>query len=179
MGSSDFPSLCTSPLDLRGYVLSSRHSWDEASLPKSLPSSGKFCAHTAGSWKLAGIYVPKQGDPGSFRPFSETLFLKVNPPFLSKQTFIIRKVSVCCQTLRLCSFSSLVFPVFPNNRSTFFCGDCFRVVTSPLLRRHLQVFLDCPSWPQCTVRVKVGAEQGHSDSWAWRGCIWCPRPGEG
>nr|XP_036849579.1 DNA repair-scaffolding protein isoform X2 [Manis javanica] len=43
----------------------------------------------------------------------------------------------------------------PEDRSTFFCGDCFRVVTSPLLRRHLQVFLDCPSWPQCTVRVKL------------------------
>ncbi|XP_030884871.1 DNA repair-scaffolding protein isoform X2 [Leptonychotes weddellii] len=42
----------------------------------------------------------------------------------------------------------------PGDRGTFSCGDCSRVVTSPLLRRHLQVFLDCPSRPQCTVRVK-------------------------
>ncbi|XP_027452229.1 DNA repair-scaffolding protein isoform X2 [Zalophus californianus] len=43
----------------------------------------------------------------------------------------------------------------PGNRGTFSCGDCSRVVTSPRLRRHLQVFLDCPSRPQCTVRVKL------------------------
>uniref|UniRef100_M3XPZ1 DUF4503 domain-containing protein n=1 Tax=Mustela putorius furo TaxID=9669 RepID=M3XPZ1_MUSPF len=43
----------------------------------------------------------------------------------------------------------------PDNRDTFSCGDCSRVVTSPLLRRHLQVFLDCPSRPQCTVKVKL------------------------
>ncbi|XP_057163764.1 DNA repair-scaffolding protein isoform X2 [Ursus arctos] len=43
----------------------------------------------------------------------------------------------------------------PGDRGTFSCGDCSRVVTSPLLRRHLQVFLDCPSRPQCTVRVKL------------------------
>ncbi|KAK2503762.1 hypothetical protein MC885_017869 [Smutsia gigantea] len=42
-----------------------------------------------------------------------------------------------------------------EDRSSFFCGDCFHVVTSPLLRRHLQVFLDCPSRPQCTVKVKL------------------------
>ncbi|XP_026983964.1 DNA repair-scaffolding protein isoform X5 [Sagmatias obliquidens] len=44
----------------------------------------------------------------------------------------------------------------PEDRGAFSCGDCSRVVTSPLLRRHLQVFLDCPLRPQCTVRVKVG-----------------------
>ncbi|XP_044101568.1 DNA repair-scaffolding protein isoform X4 [Neovison vison] len=43
----------------------------------------------------------------------------------------------------------------PGDRDTFSCGDCSRVVTSPLLRRHLQVFLDCPSRPQCTVKVKL------------------------
>ncbi|XP_054548253.1 DNA repair-scaffolding protein isoform X2 [Talpa occidentalis] len=43
----------------------------------------------------------------------------------------------------------------PEDSGTFFCGNCSRVVTSPLLRRHLQVFLDCPSRPQCTVRVKL------------------------
>ncbi|XP_014643525.1 PREDICTED: DNA repair-scaffolding protein isoform X3 [Ceratotherium simum simum] len=43
----------------------------------------------------------------------------------------------------------------PEDRGTFSCGDCSRVVTVPLLRRHLQVFLDCPSRPQCTVSVKT------------------------
>ncbi|XP_058420530.1 DNA repair-scaffolding protein isoform X3 [Diceros bicornis minor] len=43
----------------------------------------------------------------------------------------------------------------PEDRGTFSCGDCSRVVTVPLLRRHLQVFLDCPSRPQCTVSVKL------------------------
>ncbi|XP_068382069.1 DNA repair-scaffolding protein isoform X2 [Eschrichtius robustus] len=43
----------------------------------------------------------------------------------------------------------------PEDRGAFSCGDCSRVVTSPLLRRHLQVFLDCPLRPQCTVRVKL------------------------
>nr|XP_019572358.1 PREDICTED: DNA repair-scaffolding protein isoform X1 [Rhinolophus sinicus] len=43
----------------------------------------------------------------------------------------------------------------PEDRGVFSCGDCSRVVTSPRLRRHLQVFLDCPSRPQCTVRVKL------------------------
>ncbi|XP_061027831.1 DNA repair-scaffolding protein isoform X3 [Eubalaena glacialis] len=42
----------------------------------------------------------------------------------------------------------------PEDRGAFSCGDCSRVVTSPVLRRHLQVFLDCPLRPQCTVRVK-------------------------
>ncbi|XP_067568489.1 DNA repair-scaffolding protein isoform X4 [Pseudorca crassidens] len=39
----------------------------------------------------------------------------------------------------------------PEDRGAFSCGDCSRVVTSPLLRRHLQVFLDCPLRPQCTL----------------------------
>ncbi|XP_036685814.1 DNA repair-scaffolding protein isoform X2 [Balaenoptera musculus] len=43
----------------------------------------------------------------------------------------------------------------PEDRGAFSCGACSRVVTSPLLRRHLQVFLDCPLRPQCTVRVKL------------------------
>ncbi|XP_042828666.1 DNA repair-scaffolding protein isoform X3 [Panthera tigris] len=43
----------------------------------------------------------------------------------------------------------------PGDRGAFSCGDCSRVVISPLPRRHLQVFLDCPSRPQCTVRVKL------------------------
>ncbi|XP_045042041.1 DNA repair-scaffolding protein isoform X2 [Desmodus rotundus] len=43
----------------------------------------------------------------------------------------------------------------PEDRGAFSCADCCRVVTCPLLKRHLQVFLDCPSRPQCTVRVKL------------------------
>ncbi|XP_058524585.1 DNA repair-scaffolding protein isoform X1 [Ochotona princeps] len=43
----------------------------------------------------------------------------------------------------------------PENGGTLSCGDCSRVVTSPVLRMHLQVFLDCPSRPQCRVKVKL------------------------
>ncbi|XP_062936055.1 DNA repair-scaffolding protein isoform X2 [Cynocephalus volans] len=43
----------------------------------------------------------------------------------------------------------------PEDRGTFSCGDCSRVVTAPVLKRHLQVFLDCPSRPQCRVKVKL------------------------
>ncbi|XP_016054433.1 PREDICTED: DNA repair-scaffolding protein [Miniopterus natalensis] len=43
----------------------------------------------------------------------------------------------------------------PEDRGAFSCADCSRVVTAPLLRRHLQVFLHCPSRPQGTVRVKL------------------------
>lgn len=57
-------------------------------------------------------------------------------------------------------------PLVSNSRGAFSCGDCSSVVSSPVLRRHLQVFLDSPSRPQCTVRVKVGAGRG------W----WAPSP---
>lgn len=43
----------------------------------------------------------------------------------------------------------------PENRGAFSCGDCSRVVTSPVLKMHLQVFLDCPSRPKCRVKVKL------------------------
>uniref|UniRef100_A0A673V8C7 DUF4503 domain-containing protein n=1 Tax=Suricata suricatta TaxID=37032 RepID=A0A673V8C7_SURSU len=43
----------------------------------------------------------------------------------------------------------------PGHRGSFSCGDCSRVVSSPVLRRHLEVFLACPSRPQCTVKVKL------------------------
>ncbi|KAM4824738.1 DNA repair-scaffolding protein isoform X1 [Urocitellus parryii] len=43
----------------------------------------------------------------------------------------------------------------PEDGGTFFCGDCCELVTSPVLKRHLQVFLDCPSRPQCSVKVKL------------------------
>nr|XP_040150015.1 DNA repair-scaffolding protein isoform X2 [Ictidomys tridecemlineatus] len=43
----------------------------------------------------------------------------------------------------------------PEDGGTFFCGDCCELVTSPVFKRHLQVFLDCPSRPQCSVKVKL------------------------
>ncbi|XP_008842728.1 DNA repair-scaffolding protein isoform X2 [Nannospalax galili] len=43
----------------------------------------------------------------------------------------------------------------PEDGGTFFCVDCFRPVMSPPQKRHLQVFLDCPTRPQSTVKVKL------------------------
>ncbi|XP_016046227.2 DNA repair-scaffolding protein isoform X1 [Erinaceus europaeus] len=43
----------------------------------------------------------------------------------------------------------------PEDRGALSCRDCSCVVTSPLLRRHLQVFLHCPLCPQSTVKVKL------------------------
>ncbi|XP_035132643.1 DNA repair-scaffolding protein isoform X5 [Callithrix jacchus] len=43
----------------------------------------------------------------------------------------------------------------PEDRGAFSCGDCSRVVTAPVLKRHLQVFLDCRSRPCCRVKVKL------------------------
>ncbi|XP_057620920.1 DNA repair-scaffolding protein isoform X1 [Chionomys nivalis] len=36
-----------------------------------------------------------------------------------------------------------------------FCGDCSRLVVSPLQKRSLHVFLDCPTRPRSTVKVKL------------------------
>lgn len=122
----------------------------------SLPSPGLSVAHAAISQKLTLI---PQNRLSFFWPISGTWFLRVNPPFLYQQTLVFRKKNVCLlpDSSDLCLFKSYLPCLFPNNRDTFSCGDCSRVVTSPLLRRHLQVFLDCPSRPQCTVKVKVGA----------------------
>nr|XP_044999403.1 DNA repair-scaffolding protein isoform X3 [Jaculus jaculus] len=43
----------------------------------------------------------------------------------------------------------------PEDRGAFFCGYCSRLVTTPVQKRHLQVFLECPSKPQSTVKVKL------------------------
>uniref|UniRef100_A0A8C5W9V6 Scaffold protein involved in DNA repair n=1 Tax=Microcebus murinus TaxID=30608 RepID=A0A8C5W9V6_MICMU len=51
-------------------------------------------------------------------------------------------------------FSGL-WPRVSHARAAFSCGDCSRAVTSPVVKRHLQVFLDCPSRPQCSVKVKL------------------------
>ncbi|XP_029447103.1 DNA repair-scaffolding protein isoform X3 [Rhinatrema bivittatum] len=42
-----------------------------------------------------------------------------------------------------------------QERGSFHCNLCSRVVISPILRMHLEVFLHCPSRPQCTVKVKL------------------------
>lgn len=42
-----------------------------------------------------------------------------------------------------------------ENGRAFFCGECSRLVMSPIQKRHLQVFLDCSSRPQSTVKVKL------------------------
>ncbi|XP_028924071.1 DNA repair-scaffolding protein isoform X1 [Ornithorhynchus anatinus] len=36
-----------------------------------------------------------------------------------------------------------------------YCDKCSQVVTSPMRRMQLEVFLNCPSRPQCTVKVKL------------------------
>ncbi|XP_006170512.1 DNA repair-scaffolding protein isoform X3 [Tupaia chinensis] len=43
----------------------------------------------------------------------------------------------------------------PEDRGAFSCEDCSQLVTAPVLKRHLQVFLDCPSRPECRVKVKL------------------------
>ncbi|XP_048223559.1 DNA repair-scaffolding protein [Perognathus longimembris pacificus] len=43
----------------------------------------------------------------------------------------------------------------PEDGGSLSCGQCVKVVTSPVLRRHLQVFLECPLRPQCRVKVKL------------------------
>ncbi|XP_054984987.1 DNA repair-scaffolding protein [Sorex araneus] len=43
----------------------------------------------------------------------------------------------------------------PGSSGAFSCGSCGRRLTAPLLKRHLQVFLHCPSCPQATVKVKL------------------------
>lgn len=43
----------------------------------------------------------------------------------------------------------------PEDGGTFSCGDCSQLVLSPLQERHLHVFLDCPTRPESTVKVKL------------------------
>lgn len=50
----------------------------------------------------------------------------------------------------------------PEDGGSFSCGDCSQLVTSPLQKRQLHVFLHCPMRPQSTVKVKVGKGTGNS-----------------
>lgn len=43
----------------------------------------------------------------------------------------------------------------PEDGGSFSCGDCSQLVLSPLQKRHLHVFLDCPTRPESTVKVKL------------------------
>nr|XP_048308401.1 DNA repair-scaffolding protein isoform X3 [Myodes glareolus] len=43
----------------------------------------------------------------------------------------------------------------PEDGGLFSCGDCSRLVLSPLQKRSLHVFLDCPTRPKSTVKVKL------------------------
>ncbi|CAO2630983.1 DNA repair-scaffolding protein [Lemmus lemmus] len=42
----------------------------------------------------------------------------------------------------------------PEDGGLYSCGDCSRLVVSPLQKRCLHVFLDCPTRPKSTVKVK-------------------------
>ncbi|XP_052595907.1 DNA repair-scaffolding protein isoform X1 [Peromyscus californicus insignis] len=43
----------------------------------------------------------------------------------------------------------------PEDGGSFSCGDCLQLVVSPLQKRQLHVFLDCPTRPKSTVKVKL------------------------
>ncbi|NXT19088.1 SPIDR protein, partial [Syrrhaptes paradoxus] len=43
----------------------------------------------------------------------------------------------------------------PQDRELLYCNQCSEVVTSPVLKMQLEVFLSCPSRSQSTVKVKV------------------------
>ncbi|XP_054250587.1 DNA repair-scaffolding protein [Indicator indicator] len=43
----------------------------------------------------------------------------------------------------------------PQDRRLIYCNQCSEVVTSPVMKMQLEVFLRCPSRPQSTVKVKL------------------------
>ncbi|NXA78070.1 SPIDR protein, partial [Thryothorus ludovicianus] len=47
----------------------------------------------------------------------------------------------------------------PQDRELLYCNQCSEVVTTPVLKMQLEVFLSCPSRPQSTVKVKVWHER--------------------
>ncbi|NXR72875.1 SPIDR protein, partial [Pycnonotus jocosus] len=46
----------------------------------------------------------------------------------------------------------------PQDRELLYCNHCSEVVTTPVLKMQLEVFLSCPSRSQSTVKVKVWLE---------------------
>ncbi|XP_014112410.1 PREDICTED: DNA repair-scaffolding protein isoform X2 [Pseudopodoces humilis] len=45
--------------------------------------------------------------------------------------------------------------LYPQDRELLYCNQCSEVVTTPVLKMQLEVFLSCPSRPQSTVKVKL------------------------
>ncbi|GAB1300038.1 DNA repair-scaffolding protein [Apodemus speciosus] len=50
----------------------------------------------------------------------------------------------------------------PADRGSFSCGHCSQSVLSPLQKRHLHVFLDCPTRPESTVKIKQSNKEADS-----------------
>ncbi|XP_065759462.1 DNA repair-scaffolding protein isoform X3 [Muntiacus reevesi] len=98
-----------------------------------------------GAWELTGPLHLDELGPGT----------RVNSICSMQGTVVAVDESTACSwpVCDLCGSERLERSP-ADSRGAFYCGDCSRVVTSPVLRRHLQVFLDAPSQPQCTVRVK-------------------------
>ncbi|NWV21030.1 SPIDR protein, partial [Origma solitaria] len=48
----------------------------------------------------------------------------------------------------------------PQDRELLYCNQCSEVVTTPVLKMQLEVFLHCPSRSQSTIKVKVWHEIG-------------------
>ncbi|NWH30437.1 SPIDR protein, partial [Chloropsis hardwickii] len=48
--------------------------------------------------------------------------------------------------------------VYPQDRELLYCNQCSEVVTAPVLKMQLEVFLSCPSRSQSAVKVKVWHE---------------------
>ncbi|XP_019403332.1 PREDICTED: DNA repair-scaffolding protein isoform X2 [Crocodylus porosus] len=44
---------------------------------------------------------------------------------------------------------------YPLDREMLYCSHCSQAVISPVLKMQLEVFLHCPSRPQCMVKVKL------------------------
>ncbi|KAB0371821.1 hypothetical protein FD755_016759, partial [Muntiacus reevesi] len=99
-----------------------------------------------GAWELTGPLHLDELGPGT----------RVNSICSMQGTVVAVDESTACSwpVCDLCGSERLERSP-ADSRGAFYCGDCSRMVTSPVLRRHLQVFLDAPSQPQCTVRVKL------------------------
>ncbi|XP_055401915.1 DNA repair-scaffolding protein isoform X2 [Bubalus kerabau] len=101
---------------------------------------------TVGAWELTGPLRLDELGPGT----------RVNSICSIQGTVVAVDESTACSwpVCDLCGSERLERSL-ADSSGTFSCGDCSHVVTMPILRRHLQVFLDSPSRPRCTVRVKL------------------------
>ncbi|XP_070238524.1 DNA repair-scaffolding protein [Bos mutus] len=101
---------------------------------------------TLGAWELTGPLRLDELGPAT----------RVNSICSIQGTVVAVDESTACSwpVCDLCGSERLERSL-ADSSGTFSCGDCSHVVTLPILRRHLQVFLDSPSQPRCTVRVKL------------------------